>query len=344
MARRPTAGPRVAEAGVDSTEGFSSPRTTNLVCDPASEAGETSPSAGRAWASLEGYSVRRKVLISLVAVGAAAIASGSVLAAASLVVPTNGVFWACYDGGGSARFIDGSVGKCPAGMSGPVKWNQTGPQGLQGEKGDPGAKGEPGADGMTPSATTLEAGSEACQYGGVEFALGETKAYACNGAPGEPGAAGAEGARGPEGPKGDPGATSLVGMDCPTVNGYPGTLSVAYDLSDAMRLKCNAKMVTITFTATTAPADQRWWITLEGGGTGTRECGRVGPGSCSMTAAMVPAIPNMNVTLGDAASVTGACPGGGSWTRQSPPWQQLWKCPLVTFSEDTAITFAITAN
>jgi hypothetical protein len=82
----------------------------------------------------------------------------------------------------------GPVG--PAGPAGaPGATGATGAAGAQGTPGAAGANGPPGPTG-TPGASVVVtpiAPGSVCPYGGSQFAVGASIAYACNGAPGQPG-------------------------------------------------------------------------------------------------------------------------------------------------------------
>ncbi len=73
----------------------------------------------------------------------AGVLLGATVGVVSGAIPTGDVFYACYDSAGKVRFIDFETTQtCPKGHTGPVSWNQTGPQGeqgIQGEQGEPGA-------------------------------------------------------------------------------------------------------------------------------------------------------------------------------------------------------------
>jgi hypothetical protein len=61
--------------------------------------------------------------VALVVVG---LTAGAVFAAGK-VIPTDGVFYACYDSGGNVKFIDyAATQNCPRAWTGPVAWNQRG--------------------------------------------------------------------------------------------------------------------------------------------------------------------------------------------------------------------------
>ncbi len=147
----------------------------------------------------------------LAAFAALTVVSGAVLAGSTWNVPTNGVFYACYDSGGNVKFIDFSVTKkCPSNWTGPVQWSQTGPQGLQGPKGDTGLTGLKGDTGAT----------------GPKGDTGATGATGPKGDTGLTGDTGATGATGPKGDKGDTGLTGLTGATGPAgtdgKDGVPG--------------------------------------------------------------------------------------------------------------------------
>ena len=127
-------------------------------------------------------------MATLAALATLTLVSGVVLAGSTWSVPNGGVFWACYDSGGAVKFIDYSVTKkCPTNWTGPVSWNQTGPQGLQGIQGP---KGDTGLTGLK----------------------GDTGATGPKGDTGLKGDTGATGATGPKGDEGDTGLTGLKGV------------------------------------------------------------------------------------------------------------------------------------
>ena len=105
--------------------------------------------------------MHRSLSAAVAAFATLALVSGVVLAGASWNVPTNGVFYACYDSGGNIKLIDyGVTQTCPSNWLGPVKWNQTGPQGAQGPKGLQGPKGDKGDTGATgPTGTKGDTGA-----------------------------------------------------------------------------------------------------------------------------------------------------------------------------------------
>jgi hypothetical protein len=77
------------------------------------------------------------------------------LASAAIPASGTGVFYACYDARGNVRFIDNAVATtCPRGFTGPVTWNQIGPQGHPGEQGEQGPAGPQGEQG--PSIASID--------------------------------------------------------------------------------------------------------------------------------------------------------------------------------------------
>ena len=71
--------------------------------------------------------MRRIAMAVLVIVASLGLVAGGVLAGSKLVVPTpDGTFWACYDNGGSVKFIADGAAACPETLDGPVHWAQGG--------------------------------------------------------------------------------------------------------------------------------------------------------------------------------------------------------------------------
>lgn len=68
------------------------------------------------------------VIALLVVGGAVALAAGS-------IPSEDGVFTACYDGGGNVKLLPTGTTKCPRNWFGPVYWNQEGPPGPTGPPG-----------------------------------------------------------------------------------------------------------------------------------------------------------------------------------------------------------------
>lgn len=170
--------------------------------------------------------MRRSLAAGLAAFATLVIVSGAVLAGSTWNVPANGVFSACYDTGGNVKFIDYSVKQtCPKGWMGPVQWNQTGPQGLQGPKGDTGATGATGPKGDTgavgPAGPKGDPGAEGVPGAagpqglpgatGAQGPKGDTGEAGPQGLQGDTGATGATGPAGPQGEKGETGATGATG-------------------------------------------------------------------------------------------------------------------------------------
>ena len=85
---------------------------------------------------------------------AAAILGGVIVltggtVAASAAEPATTINACVTNGTGTVRVIDPAQGQScfGGGFDHPLAWNQTGPQGIPGQKGDPGAPGTPGAPG-----------------------------------------------------------------------------------------------------------------------------------------------------------------------------------------------------
>jgi hypothetical protein len=170
----------------------------------------------------------------LAAFAALTLVSGVVLAGSIWNVPTNGVFYACYDTGGNVKFIDYSVTKkCPANWTGPVSWNQTGPQGLQGPKGDTGLTGATGQTG--PKGDKGDAGlTGAAGAPGKDGLPGKDGVNGTNGIDGKDGAPGAPGKDGVNGTNGTDGATGAPGRDgVDGKDGLPGATGPAGLRGDA---------------------------------------------------------------------------------------------------------------
>ena len=90
--------------------------------------------------------MRRGVLAAPAAFVTLALVSGTVLAGSRLLAPAeDGVFWACYDNGGNVKLVN-EGDACPGNWTGPVSWNETGPEGPAGPAG---SRGPAGADGAT---------------------------------------------------------------------------------------------------------------------------------------------------------------------------------------------------
>lgn len=108
-----------------------------------------------------------------------------------------------------------------------ISWNQVGPQGpqgLQGPKGDIGATGATGPQGLQ----------------GLKGDIGAT------------GSQGPVGPAGPTGPRGPSGTGLLESMDalhgrpCNSTSASPGTITVSYDATGLVTLRCAAALLTIT--------------------------------------------------------------------------------------------------
>jgi hypothetical protein len=128
------------------------------------------------------------VRVTTAAAGAAALVLwGAALGASAdgttpAIPGPDGVYTACYDGGGALKVFPSGTTTCPKGWRGPVHWNRTGPAGEKGEQGDPGPTGPPGLPGQQ----------------GVQ------------GDPGLVGPSGPQGEPGPAGPAGPPGPSGGV--------------------------------------------------------------------------------------------------------------------------------------
>ena len=122
---------------------------------------------------------------------------GASVGVATGAIPSTGggVFYACYDSGGSVKFIDNAkTTSCPKGYTGPVTWNQVGPQGIAGTNGTNGATGATGPAGPA----------------GPQGPAGPTGATGATGATGGTGATGATGPAGPAGPAGGGGGAAHI--------------------------------------------------------------------------------------------------------------------------------------
>lgn len=150
-------------------------------------------------------------MVPLVALIALALGAGAVAAGSALVAPTGGVYFACYDAGGSVKLINGATATCPRGWFGPVTWSQSGPQGPAGPQGERGASGYTGAQGAVgPAGPTGDAGPVGAQGPA--------------GVPGEPGVGGAPVS-----------IDDLAGIAC---NNGAGTVEVSYDATGGIALRC----------------------------------------------------------------------------------------------------------
>jgi hypothetical protein len=86
-----------------------------------------------------------RIALAIAAVVAVAIAGGVTYAVAQ--VGSSGVFYGCYTSAhGQLRLIDPATGRCLPSET-PISWNQTGPQGLEGDPGPPDPAGPQGPAG-----------------------------------------------------------------------------------------------------------------------------------------------------------------------------------------------------
>ena len=183
--------------------------------------------------------MHRGLTAALAAFAMLTLVSGVVLAGSSWSVPTNGVFYACYDTGGNVKFINyGITQKCPNNWMGPVKWNEIGPAGAtgpQGPKGDTGVTGATGPAG--PKGDTGAPGAD-----GLPGPKGDT---------GDTGAPGADGLPGPKGDTGGPivSADELAGLPCRVNTADEGVMVISYDTAGVMTLTCTrTKLFYLTLT------------------------------------------------------------------------------------------------
>jgi len=111
----------------------------------------------------------------LIGAGAAlALVAGSTAAYAAINSPiSNGVIHGCYypATGGSHKVVLQDVGtRCPSGTT-PIKWNQTGPQGLQGLQGVPGQPGATGPQGPSGIVSMVPFNPGSTPHTGADFAF-----------------------------------------------------------------------------------------------------------------------------------------------------------------------------
>jgi Collagen triple helix repeat (20 copies) len=142
------------------------------------------------------FRVKRKRLVTAVVVGGLVTAGGVAYAAVSgTYTDSNGVYHACVNtANGNLRVVLPADTTCKN-VETAITWNQTGPQGIQGQQGDTGPQGPKGDTGAT----------------GATGPKGDTGATGATGAAGATGATGPKGDTGATGPKGDTGATGPQG-------------------------------------------------------------------------------------------------------------------------------------
>jgi hypothetical protein len=251
--------------------------------------------------------MRHSVVATVAVFAALVLASGAVLAGSSPKVPTNGVYWACYNNGGEVKFIDYAVTQqCPANWMGPVSWSQTGPQGPAGAKGDTGAQGPKGDTGPAGAAGAA-------------------------GAKGDPGATGAVGATGATG---SPGLVWKGVWDSTTT--YLPSDVVFYD---------GSAYVTMNETHATPPSDP-WSLVAAKGATGATgatgangakgdkgDTGPAGPGSTltvqeTLVTFDVPAGASRLGGIARCAPNTWLTGGGGGPTNLYSSVTLIWSGPL----------------
>jgi hypothetical protein len=95
---------------------------------------------------------------------------GASVGVATGAIPTTGtgVFYACYDGGGTLKVIDfAKTQTCPKGHTGPVSWSQIGPQGIQGIQGIQGPQGEAGPAGTVATSEVYYVQDDGGSLGGT---------------------------------------------------------------------------------------------------------------------------------------------------------------------------------
>jgi Collagen triple helix repeat (20 copies) len=181
----------------------------------------------------EDLEMRRGVLAAPAAFVTLALVSGTVLAGAKVTAPSaSGVFWACYDSGGNVKFVNAGDA-CPGNWTGPVSWNETGPQGPVGPAGPQGPGGRDGADGAD----------------GVAGPAGPQGPAGPAGPAGADGAAGPAGPQGPAGPAGTSTATFAFGpiptwadttVSNVTING--GTITAPVDAGARVRVEFDYRL------------------------------------------------------------------------------------------------------
>ncbi len=131
---------------------------------------------------------------------------GLIMGASAVIVvvafPRNTTYVGCYDNSGVVRLVEAGSA-CPAGMNGPISWNQRGPQG---QTGPPGRQGPQGIQGV-------------------------------------PGPLGPPGPQGPQAESGSAGEggwslASLDDADCPLANGATGAIDVSIGANGNVSISC----------------------------------------------------------------------------------------------------------
>jgi hypothetical protein len=128
---------------------------------------------------LEGETMRKLLLL---VAGLLVLAGGVAYAG---IAGANDIIHACYKSDGTLRVLDMNAMTCKSNESA-LSWNQTGPQGIQGEPGPQGETGSPG-----PKGDQGEPGPQGVQ--------------------GLPGPQGEPGAEGPQGPPGSGAGANVIG-------------------------------------------------------------------------------------------------------------------------------------
>lgn len=214
--------------------------------------------------------MRRARLIT--AVVAATVLAGSVTAAACVktVVPgTAGTFSACYDSGGTVKFLLSGT-KCPRGWFGPVTWQASGSPGATGPAGPTGETGPAGADGVDGASaygTWLAAGNVGTEAEFLAALRGPAGADAVDGKSAyqvwlDAGHSGTEldflaSLVGPAGADGTGSLSALEGAACTTTDGMSGAVHVTTGAGTdaAITLSCRVTRYGMTLVAV-GPADR----------------------------------------------------------------------------------------
>jgi Collagen triple helix repeat (20 copies) len=246
---------------------------------------------------------------------AACVVSGFALAGSVPMIPSDGIYTACYDAGGNVKLIDAITTKsCPKGYFGPVTWSQTGPVAPKGDTGATGATGEQGPAG--PAGAT--------------------------GDPGPAGPKGDPGPAGPAGPKGDPGAATLDGLGCRTSEGLAGTVWYQADAENKLYLACVPRLIKLTVKSSAdnySLAAAHWQVVptnampCENSGALSQTCETWVKESTSVVAVLT------FFRLGP--TITGTCPGGEAMIAVDLSYAQQVTCPAYKADAEAVMTFHI---